>query len=336
MSSTRCEHYYIPICPFIATSPNQIDIEFDPSLFNRKQQQTSSSLDDFIEHVWNEKLEFAKKNNKMLFNAPKLRLHNVVKVMTQNDNDNQHRLHLQIGLTDYKSFIGITEAIRTQKKFLQQELNSATSNMMSFVEATQYFSNIIGVETAVISSDNKAVLFKRSQAVAEYPSAFCFPGGHPEVKNILLEKKRNKLENEQNEASHLTKRDTELVRQEFFGSAIDEIIAEAGLKRHEVIRDSLTLLGISIPNLNRGSKPVACFKVRTTCTIEEMLKARFRAEEKAEFGDHILIVESPEHAHSLFEEEMKRFHDACEDDVNNNKFFEYRYTPATIAILEHF
>ncbi len=328
--------YYLPVCKFIPTSKNQIEIEFDPDLFNRKNPKDDhdDDLKEFIETIWNSKLEFAKQNNKMLFNAAKLRLHNAMY------DETTKMLKLQIGLTDYKNFIGIHAAVAAgkMKNYIINKNNNSFSS-----EATQYFSNILGVETAVISSDDKAVLFRRSQKVAEYPNSFVFPGGHPEVSKILLAKNKYK-NNNIIETQQLTKDDVDLVRQEFFDSAIDEIIAEAGLKREQVILESLTLLGISIPNLDRGSKPVACFKVRTTCTLEEMLKARFGAEEIAEFGDHsqkenILIIESAEHAHKLFQDEMKRFLLFVEREqqkTNPTLLFEYRFTPATMAILEHF
>jgi hypothetical protein len=279
---------YVPLLPIRSYSSSSIQIDFNPSKYGMER---IPAVDDFVESVWLKKMEDAKKHNKILFNATKFRLDQICV------NDETGQVTLNLGLTDYKNFIGVAAAA-------ESGVLNLTELEIAAVASGKYFPRVLGVETCVVTSDNKCVLFRRSHAVAEYPDAFVFPGGHPEPSRCTT-----------------AANGEDVVRKEFFSSPVDEIVAETAIPREKILeKESLRLIGITIPRskILRGGKPVACFVVRSSCSLHEVMSLRFGAEEKDEF-DHsrVLVIESRKQAKERA---------GLDEDKD--------FTPATVAILD--
>ena len=88
--------------------------------------------------------------------------------MKTNDNDNSIRVILNLGLTDYKSFIC------TQQQNLPDEIRQYITE--------DNLSHPLGVGCLLITSDDYIVLIKRSSACIDLPNTYDIPGGHAEPK----------------------------------------------------------------------------------------------------------------------------------------------------------
>ncbi|CAK4699843.1 unnamed protein product [Aphanomyces euteiches] len=97
-----------------------------------------AELERNIEDVWAGKLE----KNPHLFNGTKFRLASMQVA--------PHALHMQWGLTDYKTYIGLCSRCEVVEKL---KADGASERQ----DHTVYLSNKIGVAAALVTSDNKAL-----------------------------------------------------------------------------------------------------------------------------------------------------------------------------------
>src|SRR4051812_29828083 len=77
---------------------NEFSVNFNTELYNAKP--LPDDIQKKLDEKWNELVNNAKPG-RILYNESKFRLHSV----EINDNDNSIRVVLNLGLTDYKSFI---------------------------------------------------------------------------------------------------------------------------------------------------------------------------------------------------------------------------------------
>ena len=137
---------------------NDFTINFNQDLFNAKEidGDTKKKLDD----RW-EKLIEDKSSGRVLFNQSKFRLHSTVW-----SDENSSKLTLNLGLTDYKSFIC------TQQQNLTEDLRQSLTE--------DHLAHPLGVGCCLITADDCFVLIKRGSRSIDFPNIFDIPGGHPE------------------------------------------------------------------------------------------------------------------------------------------------------------
>lgn len=140
---------------------NEFSVNFNTDLYNAKPLPIE--IQKILDERWN-KLLNDKKPEHVLYNESKFRLHSVD--MKTNDSDNSEELILNLGLTDYKSFIC------TQQQNLSDEVRQYITE--------DHLSHPLGVGSVLITSDNYVVLIKRSSACIDSPHKYDIPGGHAE------------------------------------------------------------------------------------------------------------------------------------------------------------
>ncbi|KAF0754114.1 hypothetical protein AaE_005455 [Aphanomyces astaci] len=146
-----------------AYTRSQVNIELS-SVHNRRVHP-SGALEQSIHDVWAAKLA----NNPRLFNGTKFRLAAFTATPT--------RLHMEWGLTDYKTYLGLCSRCDVVSS-LATPPNQDT---------TIYLSNKIGVAGALLTADDKVCFLKRSSVVGAYPNMLDVPGGHPEPEHIGID-----------------------------------------------------------------------------------------------------------------------------------------------------
>lgn len=142
---------------------NEFSVNFNTELFNAKL--LPDDIQNKLDERWNELLKNAKPGQ-LIYNESKFRLHSVE--IKTNDHDNSIRAILNLGLTDYKSFIC------TQQQKLPDEIRQYITE--------DYVSHPLGVGCLLITSDDYIVLIKRSSACIDLPNMYDIPGGHAEPK----------------------------------------------------------------------------------------------------------------------------------------------------------
>jgi len=133
--------------------------------FNR---QSCPEIDKKMDSIWNK----ITTDNPRIFNAEKFRLHDLII-----DNvDNNLLLHL--GITDYKTAMCTNH--HSCVNFLQEY------GVKNYGNKHACFADPIAVNCVVVTSDNKIVLMKRAEWVAEAKGMIDLPGGHPEPEVISI------------------------------------------------------------------------------------------------------------------------------------------------------
>ncbi|RQM10883.1 hypothetical protein B5M09_011909 [Aphanomyces astaci] len=152
-----------------AYTRSQVNIELS-SVHNRRVHP-SGALEQSIHDVWAAKLA----NNPRLFNGTKFRLAAFTATPTS--------LHMEWGLTDYKTYLGLCSRCDVVSS-LATPPNQDT---------TIYLSNKIGVAGALLTADDKVCFLKRSSVVGAYPNMLDVPGGHPEPEVIHFARNKNAI-----------------------------------------------------------------------------------------------------------------------------------------------
>lgn len=136
-----------------------------------------------------------------------------------------------------------------------------------------YLSNAIGNVAVVTTTDGKVVMLRRSNSVPTFAGYLDLPGGHPEPENV-----NQRLD------------EGVALNAELYGSILDEIDEEIGIRRCEVL--GLDLIGI-VRSFGDGRKPEMLFHVSTGLD-SAALEARYNSEtERPESVN--LMIGSPEH-----------------------------------------
>ncbi|XP_059430388.1 nudix hydrolase 9 [Corylus avellana] len=195
-----------------------------------------TNLENSISEIWDQRFQ---KNNS-LFNGQKFRyggcfLHGGGAVC------------LQLGLTDYRTFVG-TNLNPLWEKFLVESEDDPI--------CCQHTSSPLGNGAIVETSDQKIIVLQRSSNVGEFPGSFVFPGGHPEPQEVGI-------------TSHQYDKDltgseliNQKVSQEMFDSIIREVVEEIGVPVASLC--SPVFIGISRRELN--VRPAAFFFIK--CSLE--------------------------------------------------------------------
>ncbi|CAF1123594.1 unnamed protein product [Rotaria sordida] len=211
---------------------NEFQVNFNPELYNAKP--LPSDIQKKLDDRWNDLLNHAK-SGKVLFNESKFRLHSVETKI--NNENNSIQLILNLGLTDYKSFMC------TQQEDVPQEIRQYITE--------DHLAHPLGVSCILITSDNYIVLIKRSSACADLPNTYDLPGGHPEPKNLKIYTNEN-------------------IIKEIISSTIAECVNETNVDRNSLLIDSDFYIVIIMRSQKRYGRPVFDFCLRTTLTSGEL------------------------------------------------------------------
>jgi hypothetical protein len=126
------------------------------------------SLDAAIDKAWRHAVD----RNANIFDGRKFRLAAVASPAESSDCAAVPTLHL--GLTGYREYLGTN---RLDAPLLAQLIRDGEAN---HADAAAHLSNALGCEAVLITSDNYAVLLRRSSAVATHGGLYNGPSGHPE------------------------------------------------------------------------------------------------------------------------------------------------------------
>lgn len=226
-------------CP-TGLSPSQVSVAFDQAYDRIPHPDTT--LENSISEIWGQR---AQKNNS-LYNGQKFRYGGHILLHEGGTNQDPH-VCLQLGLTDYRTFVG-TNLNPLWEKFLVPSEDDCIR--------CQHTSSPLGNGAIVETSDQKIIVLRRSNNVGEFPGSFVFPGGHPEPQEVGI-------------TSHQYVKDlagseliNQKVSQEMFDSIIREVVEEIGVPTASLCTP--VFIGISRRDLN--VRPAAFFFIK--CSLE--------------------------------------------------------------------
>ncbi|CAE7253754.1 Nudt22 [Symbiodinium pilosum] len=196
--------------------------------------------------------------NPRIYDGSKFRLHSVAWV--------DGVLQVNLGLTGYKEYLGTHQRPPTESQQLGED------GLRDFGDKAAHFSQALGCEAVLGTSDGQAVLLRRSGAVGTNSGLYNGPSGHPEPKNAGVE-----AEADMDTASEASKR-------ELFGSVVDEVVAETN-----VPRESLTCPELIGFMADSTGKPDVLFLLRTSLTSEEVKLAYAKGAEEAWESDRLMF-----------------------------------------------
>lgn len=314
MASNHPSYTILFSCPE-PISAGAVRVSYQRNRFGRLPHAGTEQL---IDEYWGEALA----RNPRLFDGKKFRLHSAL-VLENRSNDldaESYQVQLNLSLTGYRDYIGthrrsaeehtrLLEAGRQKKSTGVSLTNKASKGeKVSTAEDTHaHFSCALGVEALLVTADGKAVLLRRSNAVATNQGEYNGPSGHPEPANVL---KRVETTNDGSGSISSTESKTVVVppsgadslstnmcmesdedfddlgdanvKQEIFNSVIDETVAETGIPR-EALSDPLLLGAMR----DARGKPDLLFSVFTTLSwrqVAALYEGGDVASENAETG----------------------------------------------------
>lgn len=222
-----------------------------------------------------------------LFNGTKFRLHRILPAV---DGD---KIQLQLGITDYRSSLGCVNHIaeyqaEAEKRCLVAPHDNQHPPPPQLVsDVRPLLAQALGVEALLVTADGCAVLFRRSQYVAEMPGWYCCPGGHPEPKHVLKSSTSESMSLDE-QADWFASVESAVVVRELMDSSVDEIVAELGLPVSALTNAGL----VGIVEHGESFKPDLITLVRTSWTgkqVEERFNLR-EAEETFESDAGTCVV----------------------------------------------
>uniref|UniRef100_A0A2N9FAK6 Nudix hydrolase domain-containing protein n=1 Tax=Fagus sylvatica TaxID=28930 RepID=A0A2N9FAK6_FAGSY len=167
---------------------------------------------------------------------------------------------LQLGLTDYRTFMGTNLNPQWEKFLVPSEDDSIRC---------QHTSSPLGNGAIVETSDRKIIVLRRSNNVGEFPGHYVFPGGHPEPQEIGI-------------TSHQYGKDltgSELINkkvsQEMFDSIIREVVEEIGVPASTLCNP--VFIGMSRRELN--VRPAAFFSIKCSLESKEIQQLYLNAQD---------------------------------------------------------
>lgn len=153
----KTEPSYVITVPY-EPGRTSVNVDFSLTAFQRKPH-ADADVEASIEETW----ERRKRENPTLFSGKKFRLAGVTV--------SSHNVLLQIGLTDYKTYIGT------------HTLDVTKPTQTTFF-APQNKSRALGNVIILRTTDGAVPFIVRSSQSADAPLALALPGGHPEPDDI--------------------------------------------------------------------------------------------------------------------------------------------------------
>ncbi|XP_016494676.1 nudix hydrolase 9 isoform X2 [Nicotiana tabacum] len=162
-----------------------------------------------------------------------------------NDPKQQPHVSLQLGLTDYRDFVGTNLSPIWERYLVPSEDDCIQC---------QHTSSPLGNGAVVETSDKKILVLQRSNRVGEFPGYFAFPGGNPEPQDVgIVSHELNQCRNSK-------------VSQEMFDSIVCEVVEETGAPANSL--SSPIFIGISQRVLN--VRPIAFFFIKCNLQSDEI------------------------------------------------------------------
>ncbi|CAF1989509.1 unnamed protein product [Rotaria magnacalcarata] len=206
---------------------NEFSVNFNTDLYNAKP--LPNDIQKKLDNRWNELLN-DDTPGRILYNESKFRLHSID--WKTNEDDDSKQLILNLGLTDYKSFIC------TQQQILPDEIRQHIEE--------DHLSHPLGVGCLLITSDNYFVFVKRSSACIDSPHMYDIPGGHAEPRNLKTNSKEDIIE-------------------EIISSTIAECVDETNVDRNSLLVDSFFFVIVVVRNQTQYGRPAIEFCLRYEC-----------------------------------------------------------------------
>ncbi|KAI5666109.1 hypothetical protein M9H77_15962 [Catharanthus roseus] len=227
-------------CP-TGLSPSQVSVDFTESY--DRIPHPDADLENSVSEIWDKRLQ----KNASLFNGLKFRYEGHT-LHSESNSNQEPRVCLHLGLTDYRTFIGTNLNPMWERFLLQSEDDS---------RQCQHTSSPLGNGAIVETSDRKLLVLRRSNNVGEFPGHYVFPGGHPEPEEIgILSHQAKDADSKQII--------NEKVSQEMFDSIIREVVEEIGVPADTL--SAPVLIGISRRVFN--VRPAAFFFMK--CNLHSM------------------------------------------------------------------
>ncbi|KAF7805521.1 nudix hydrolase 9 [Senna tora] len=228
-------------CPS-GLSPSQVSVVFSDAY--DRIPHPDINLENTITEIWEQKSQ----KNKSLYNGKKFRYGGYM-LDNGGRSDNEPRLCLYLGLTDYRTFVGTNLSHLWEQFLVPSEDDSVLC---------QHTANPLGNGAIVETIDKKILVLQRSNNVGEFPGHFVFPGGHPEPHEIGI-------------ASHqrgkdLTESINSKVSQEMFDSIVREVVEEIGVPASSL--STPAFIGVSRRELN--VRPAAFFFIKCSLDSKEV------------------------------------------------------------------
>jgi len=303
----------------------ETEVEVD---FGEQHDRVPHVSDDGIDEAWRRQLLSAPRT----WDAPKFRLASVLVTSTAGGitaGPERQRLDrpadgraapavlLRVGSTSYKEHVGTCTSSRdaAARRALRED------GLATFGSASAHFSDALGVEAALETSDGGLVLLRRAAGVVGSVGKFNGPSGHPEPELVKTVSRRAAPESEtkrrtraaaRREVSSGSKSDSffrtssrtcdDLVREELFASVLREIAEETG-----VPSASLSPPRLVGATRDEFGKPDLLFRVATAFTSRQVVAAARRARDAWE-SDAVVVVSAtpPEGADARVD---ARFHE---------------------------
>mmetsp|Transcript_12918 Transcript_12918/g.39435 ORF Transcript_12918/g.39435 Transcript_12918/m.39435 type:complete len:352 (+) Transcript_12918:183-1238(+) len=241
------------LCLLRPAAAEDVVVEFS----HLHSRRTHERLDGAIDRAW----EAALAVNARLFDGSKFRLASISREATGEP-------LLRLGLTGYREYLGTN---RLDAAGLAELI---ADGRRYHGHADAYLSNALGCEAVLITSDDHAVLLRRSTAVATHGGLYNGPSGHPEPERagLACPSFAEGLEGRTNGStpcSALAKAEpgSENARacDELFDSIVQETVEETGIRRSHL--SSPLLIGLMADACH---KPDALFVLFTTLTTSQV------------------------------------------------------------------
>lgn len=281
----------------------ETEVEVD---FGEQHDRVPHVSDDGIDEAWRRQLLSAPRT----WDAPKFRLASVLVTSTaggttavserqrldRRDGRAAPAVLLRVGSTSYKEHVGTCTSSRdaAARRALRED------GLATFGSASAHFSDALGVEAALETSDGGLVLLRRAAGVVGSVGKFNGPSGHPEPELVKTELVKTRRAAPTDETKRQTRDD--LVREELFASVLREIAEETGVPS----------ASLSPPRLmgamrDEFGKPDLLFRVATAFTSRQVVAAARRARDAWE-SDAVVVVSAtpPEGADARVD---ARFHE---------------------------
>ncbi|KAJ4971947.1 hypothetical protein NE237_005046 [Protea cynaroides] len=243
--------------------PEQVSVDFSASYDRTPHPDTE--VENTISETWDRRIG----ENPSLYNGEKFRYGGHV-LYKHGDSNQVSHVCLQLGLTDYRNFIGTNLNNLWEKFLLPAEDDSIRC---------QHTSSPLGNGAVVETSDKKIIVLQRSNNVGEFPGHIVFPGGHPEPHEIGI--LAHQHENDSTDSRHINKK----VSQEMFDSIIREVVEEIGVPATSL--SNPVFIGISRRELN--VRPAAFFFINCNLESREIQQLYCNAQDSYE-STHLYFV----------------------------------------------
>ena len=264
---------------FVCPSPlheSQCGVVLD----ERYQRQLHAPTEHRIEELWQAKLA----SNARIFNGTKFRLAGweFRQRPSCGEVGVDAQLLLQLGLTDYREYIG-TNLRPTQELIDLKEAGQAQHSG----DPNACLSNALGVETMLITADGAMVLLQRSGAVATHTGLYNGPSGHPEPSHVPGGVDLTEPLRAPGRASSLDS----LVLHELFESVRQETHEETNVPLDAL--DQPLLIGAMAESIT--SKPDLLFLSHTSLTAKEVVEYFKQGGVDAWESERVMLLDATSH-----------------------------------------